>query len=231
MKNSKIIFLVLIAFAFIFVEISYFEKESAKVSPKAETPAATATVRRETQSIPPSAEISPNKIEVTAKTDIETLLRNESSQIGLADEHPEQTEKKLTEMTKGFRYTDLVKLKQKTLNTDINGDDRMLSVYLLSLSQNERVAQILEDIVLSPILIADSKSPAYEFENVLRSQAIEGLQNRDNRTQAIKSLNTLITKVSNSYLLDRSQRALAHYKYNADKLKDQDNKALEKFAQ
>ncbi len=231
MKNSKIIFLVLIAFTFIFVEISYFTKESATVSPKTETPTTTATVRRDTQSIPPSAEVSPNKIEVPAKTDIETLLKNESSQIGLADEHPEQTEKKLTEMTKAFRYADLVKLKQKTLNTDINGDDRMLSVYLLSLSQNERVAQILEDIVLSPILVTDNKSPAYEFENVLRSHAIEGLQNRDNKTQAIKSLNTLITKVSNSYLLDRSQRALAHYKHNADKLKDQDNKALEKFAQ
>ena len=230
MKNTKIVVLVLIAFAFIFVEISYFTKESPQVEEKTAGPATTANVRRETQSLPPQAGVSPNKIEMPAKTDIETLLKNESSQIGLADEHPEQTEKKLTEMTKTFNYPDLVKLKQKTLNTDINGDDRMLSVYLLSLSQNERVAQILEEIVLAPILVSDSKSQAYEFENVLRSQAIEGLQNRDNKNQAIKSLNTLVTKVSNSYLLDRSQRALAHYKYNADKLKDQDNKALEKVA-
>lgn len=226
-KNYKLLIFIVASFLLILFEITYIKKDATKNNQLTKEQTAHRQQEREPQATPSKAD--DEKPNPAKDVNHNNIIENESRQIGLIDEHPDQTEKRLKELAYSLKPKDLRELKQKTLNMSLNGDDRMLSVYLLSLSQHENTAQLLEDIAATPIQIPKDQYRQYEFENVLRSQAIEGLQNRENKNQAISSLSKLISKLSDSYLLNRSQIALSHRTNNTDKVEAQDLNALKKI--
>lgn len=156
-----------------------------------------------------------------------SIISEEAYAISQLDEHPEQTEQKLKNLALSLESKELHELKIKVLNQDLNGDDRMLAAYLLSLSQDSNATSLLEEIALAAL--PQSATPSVEFEYILRAQAIEGLQNREDKQQAVKSLSLLTKKLTDKNLQDRSQRALSHHLYGTPELSVQDKKALEAF--
>lgn len=170
---------------------------------------------------------NPLKTENRAPT---SIISEEAYAISQLDDHPEKTEEKLKNLALSFEEKELKQLKATSLDLQKNGDDRMLAVYLLSLSQNSITASLLEEIVLSPLQNQASGSSEKSFEQVIRLQAVEGLQNREDKDQAIKSLSHLTAKLSDNLLADHSQRALSFHLHGTPRVEQQDLEALENFA-
>ncbi len=156
--------------------------------------------------------------------DPSSIISDEAYAISQLDEHPDQTEQKLKDVALSLEESELQQLKSKALDRKNNGDDRMLAVYLLSLSQHPHSVTLLEEIALAD---SEDSMESVELKQIIRAQAIEGLQNRENKEQAVKSLNSLAKQLKDSVLLERTQRALSHHLHGTPKVEDQDKKALE----
>ncbi|OQW49191.1 MAG: hypothetical protein A4S09_03750 [Proteobacteria bacterium SG_bin7] len=165
---------------------------------------------------------------IQKRSSIHLLLKTESAKIGMVDELPDQTEIRLKNLAMGLGYSDLIKLRENSLDTSLSGEERMLSVYLLGLSQHEYVATFLEEIALTPTN-SNENSYSNNFEAIIRLQAIEGIQNRSDKSQSVRSLYYVASRISDSQLLDRTQRAISHYTKGSDNLETQDLKALKKL--
>lgn len=140
-------------------------------------------------------------------------------------ENPETEEQKISLRAKTLKPTEIKILKENSLDTSLNQDQRFESIYLLSLSQ--KASKELEQVVLFPIPTT-FKERMLDFENVLRAQAIEGIQNSSNKKQSIEILKNIINKTDNNFLLERSKRAQIFLENGGDSLEVQDKKQLEK---
>lgn len=136
---------------------------------------------------------------------------------------PEIEEQKIIERASKLSPKEIQDLKVNSLDTSLNQDLRFESIYLLS--QNPKAAKELAEIVLTPI--PDSlKNRLLDFENILRAQAIEGIQNSNNKIHSQKILAEIIKKSDNTFLIERSQKAQFYLQNGGDDLETQDQKKL-----
>lgn len=136
---------------------------------------------------------------------------------------PEDDEKQIIERAAKLSPQEIQDLKTNSLDTSLNQDLRFESVYLLS--QNQKSEKELAEIVLTPIPNS-LKNRMLDFENVLRAQAIEGIQNSANKQTSQKLLTEIIKKSDNTFLIERSQRAQLYLQNGGEDLKTQDQKKL-----
>lgn len=156
-----------------------------------------------------------NAAQTTATTSDSTYLTND----------PEAEELKIIERAKSLKTNEIKTLKENSLDISLNQDLRFESVYLLSKSNSS--AKELAQIILTPI--PDSiKDRMLDFENVLRAQAIEGIQNSADQKKSLSLLKEIMHKTDNVFLLERMRKAQLFLKNGGDSLEVQDKKQLEK---
>lgn len=156
-------------------------------------------------------------------------FRKESEIIGSVDPHPEESNRRLLKWAEKLNQDDLLRLKKKALDFELNGDQRALSVYLLGLSPRAEALAELGEIARSPVPnLPDDRSR--EFEMIYRAQAIEGLIRPSQPELSRQELQKTIAHVSDSALLDRSIRGLSYLNGSVPSSpKTQDEKALNKL--
>lgn len=148
--------------------------------------------------------------------------------LGQVDPHPEETEKKLQSWAEALNDKELKELESLIKDSHRSGDERMLSVYLLSRNQTETATSILETLVLSSFR---AKEVEISLPTVLKMQALEGLETRLNKTEALQSLSRLEVQLKDRDLLDRVHRSVWHLRHQAPSTKEQDLRALRQLVQ
>lgn len=138
---------------------------------------------------------------------IERFVAKESLKVGRADPNPEQTFSRLKLLATRLKKDDVDLLKKMAVNTQFNNDQRFLSVYLLSLSNNPQVTPALLGIALEPVAMQDQTSSYFAEELMIRTQALEGITQTD-RAGAPRYLQTYLARQNNSFLADQARRLL-----------------------
>ena len=133
------------------------------------------------------------------KSDLLDWLKGESAKIGQIDPNPAQTMQKLRQKAAGLNKNDFLLLKQIALNSQTNGDERFLAVYILSLSNSESVIAELKDVGLAkiPATVSDRQ---HSEEIILRTQALEALLQRLTGREAKTLLHDLLGQTSDPIL-------------------------------
>jgi hypothetical protein len=140
-------------------------------------------------------------------------------------DNPETEELKIIERANSLKANEIKTLKENSVDTSLNQDLRFESVYLLSKSNYS--SKELAQIILTPI--PDSiKDRMLDFENILRAQAVEGIQNSPDQKKSISLLKEIMNKTDNVFLLERMRKAQLFLKNGGDSLEVQDKKQLEK---
>lgn len=141
--------------------------------------------------------------------------------IQLITENPENAEIKLQEYADSLDANDVLNLKQNVLNTQLSGDERLISVELILRAKTENHDSTLVEIANSAPV--DHKNQTRNDEELaFRARAIEGIQ-------SLPALQQVIDRNSNKFLSDRASRALAHLSGQAPSLREQDEAALKKL--
>tara|TARA_B110001454_G_C12723308_1_gene436489 strand:- start:33658 stop:34287 length:630 start_codon:yes stop_codon:yes gene_type:complete len=121
---------------------------------------------------------------------------------------------------------DIQSLAQDAVNPQAEQDIRFKSIYLLA--HNGHIPEILKEIVTTPI--PQNLNPRErDFEHVVRAQAIEGIENSEEKMFSKQIINELIQKTDNVFLLDRLNRAKNSLDGTDDSSEVQDNRDLEKI--
>ncbi|MEK6772443.1 MAG: hypothetical protein AABY64_00765 [Bdellovibrionota bacterium] len=227
MKNRKVLGFIFILIVLAVYQLRDFSSRNA-FSTSPEGSASSFLTQKKPTENPPAKNQDPRQKDSSSPNLLQSF-ETEVDEIGQLDEHPDQTEAKLKNQAGTLNEAELKELKSKALDPNQYGDDRMLAIYMLSLSQHPISAHLLEEIALSPFEKDVGQNSNSAFEIITRAQAIEGLQNREDKQQAVKSLSKLTAKLSDSNLLDRAQRALSHHHHATPRVEDQDLEALEKF--
>lgn len=184
----------------------------------------------------PSSGLDSSPAESQAKSEVPDLkakplperIRIESEGLGRVDTNPKSTENRLREWAGSLKREELSQLKGMVFDTQRNGDERALAVYLLGLAPGVEAMKELSEIAQSPI----PESPNYrtqEFEMILRAQAVEGLIRPNEFEAARRELAAINGKTSNPFVLDRSQRGLQNLLGHGASLKEQDLEAESKL--
>ncbi|OYZ19237.1 MAG: hypothetical protein B7Y39_12195 [Bdellovibrio sp. 28-41-41] len=121
---------------------------------------------------------------------------------------------------------DIQMLAQDAVNPQTHQDLRFKSVYLLA--QNGHIPEILKQIVAAPIP-ENLNDRDRDFEHIVRAQAIEGIENSEERTFSKQIISELIQKTDNVFLLDRLNRAKNSLNDTDGSSEVQDNRELEKI--
>jgi len=133
----------------------------------------------------------------------------ESEAVGQLDDTPEATEAHLRSWAQSLAVAELRDLQQKALNAEASGDERFLAVQMLGWSGKAEALPLLEEVALAPVPNSP-ESRTQSAEVALRALAIESAGQVGSVEQRLSSLNRVANQVSNSFLSDRSQRAMAH---------------------
>ncbi len=139
---------------------------------------------------------------------------------------PDQEEEKLSQRALGLKPSEKKKLKENALDTALPQDLRFESIFLLSKSPT--ATKELEQVLLTPIPNS-LKERFLDFENVLRAQAIEGIQNSPDKMSSQKIIDKILARTDNIFLLERLKTAKAYLKNDGNSLEVQDKKHLEKI--
>jgi hypothetical protein len=129
------------------------------------------------------------------------MIHKESESISQLNEHPEEVQHRLKELADQVQEDHVVVLKEKALDTSLNGDERFLSVYILGESRLPKAQEILEQIADTPIPHS-KESRLTAQEEIIRGQAIESLREP-------ASLRRVLERADNKFLTDRAQRTLS----------------------
>lgn len=121
---------------------------------------------------------------------------------------------------------DIQTLAQDAVNPQTQQDKRFKSVYLLA--HNGRIPEILKNIVTTPVTdnLSDRER---DFEHIVRAQAIEGIENSEEKTFSKQIISELIQRTDNTFLLDRLNRAKSSLEGTHGSSEVQDNGELEKI--
>lgn len=155
-------------------------------------------------------------------------LQTEARKVGQVDAHPDHTARELQEWAKNLNSEQIQILKNKTLDIQTDGDERSLSVYLLSLNQDPTTLNILNEIAMSP-LPTSVNDRQLTFEEILRGQALEGIIHSQFHDTSKNMLENLAKTSNSSFLADRAQRGLAFFQAQAEAPSEQEHKALQKY--
>lgn len=217
LKKAKFFWLSILAIAVFATDIYFYLTKTAGSS--AETNA----------SIPKENTSSSKAVANTAATNnaSDAAIKEQASTEGLASDYlnkdPEQLDIKIKERAQTLTEPQKTELKQNSIDMALNQDLRFESVYLLS--HAEKAEEQLAEIALTPIP-STIKDRMLDFENVLRAQAIEGLEKSKDKNKAAHLLSEITNKSDNVFLIDRSKRAHNFIKNGGDTIEAQDNKLL-----
>jgi hypothetical protein len=156
---------------------------------------------------------------IPQETPLMSKLREEAQNVGQTQD-PVAAQKALEDLAAQVTSEDVISLRNKSLDSTVNTDERALTVQVLTLSPLKEAQDALLDIAASQAPERGEDRKNLE-EGVLRAQAVEGLKSEE-------SLSEVIKRTSNSFVADRAQRALNHLAKGSPSPKEQDEKALKK---
>lgn len=137
------------------------------------------------------------------------FVEQESLRVGQTDSNPEQTQQRLNEFADQLSPGQAQTLFQTSLDQKISGDQRFLSAYILSLSDQTHVFDALDRLATAPISISPKEAPRlYEQEVMIRTQALEGLASLP-KDQALAALSSYLDKIQEPLLIRHTQRLIA----------------------
>lgn len=147
--------------------------------------------------------------------------KSEREGFSMLSNDPADADSKLNLIAKNLTAEQLKELKAKAMNASEAGDARFIAVELISRSDVETKNQNLVEIANSEIV--DHKNLTKNSEElVFRAKAIEGIT-------SIDSLQEILNRNSNRFLVDRARRALAFLSGKSPSLKEQDEESLKKL--
>lgn len=216
LRKAKFFWLSVLAMAVFATDIYFYLTKTEGSAAKTEN------FQRKTNYNSTSSEPNP-----TAPTENNAMGASAQATTTVANEYlsndPEQEDFKIQKRAQNLTEKQKIELKQNSVDMALNQDLRFESIYLLS--HAEKVEDQLAEIVLTPIP-STVKDRMLDFENVLRAQAIEGLQKSKDKTKAAHLLSEITSKSDNVFLIDRSKRAHNFITNGGDTLEAQDNKLL-----
>ncbi len=216
LRKAKFFWLSVLAMAVFATDIYFYLTKTEGSAAKTEN------FQTKTNNNSTSSELKP-----TAPTENNAMGASAQATTTVANEYlsndPEQEDIKIQKRAQNLTEKQKIELKQNSVDMALNQDLRFESIYLLS--HAEKVEDQLAEIVLTPIP-STVKDRMLDFENVLRAQAIEGLQKSKDKTKAAHLLSEITSKSDNVFLIDRSKRAHNFIINGGDTLEAQDNKLL-----
>jgi hypothetical protein len=188
-KLQGLLILALVVAVFIaYRNLSEIEKNTTSVP----VPAASATA--------PAAKATARAAKAKEKTFSE-MIHKEAESISRLNDRPEEVQQRLKELADQVKEEQVGVLQEKALDTQLNGDERFLSVYILGESRLQKAQQSLEQIAAAPIPSLH-ESRLTTQEEIIRGQAIESLREP-------ASLKRVLAQADNKFLADRAQRTLS----------------------
>lgn len=176
----------------------------------------------------PQTKTSEQSSDQNTIVDLEAKLHQEAQKISQLDSDPDKTQRELEVFADQLSSTELHLLKDKVINTKEDGDTRSLAVYLLSLSQSEKVLELLKEIALNPL--PDTKNDRLiTFEETLRASTIDGLVRHPNKNLSVTILDEISKKSQSRLIADRSRRGFESRTRNLATPEEQEQAALQKL--
>jgi len=152
-----------------------------------------------------------------------------SEQVGQVQENPQVIEDSLNQFSASLKPHEMEDL-AFIIKKSNQQDQRFLSVELLARSKNLEAKKILKELALSPETPREKSNPDLKAEeNTLRMRAVEGLMSAENQETAKSLLREVRSRTQNSFVSDRSERALHHLEKGGATPEAQDQEALQKF--
>lgn len=216
----------------IWLKSTLFSHSSGSGTPESEDKLAknkdqTAAAKTGTTALHPQSSIS----QKSTDAELKQMLKQESQKVGAPDDNPELTQSRLGELANSLSDHHLEVLKETALSQDLNGDERALSVYLLTLNQSSKSLDLLKEVSLAPL--PNSTGPLQEQEILIRTLTIDGFVHHPEVKRAREFLKLIGEKSEVAAVSDRAQRAYASLSSNGQipQPETQEKQALEKLLQ
>ena len=185
---------------------------------------------KQAPSVPVSVQLSPGADEAAkkasefeSKKSFSELVSEEAGAVARLTDKPDEVHKRLKDLASQMKEEQVDVLKEKALNTTLNGDERFLSVYVLGESALQAAQEGLEAIAAAPIpKLHDARMTVQE--EIIRGQAIESLREPDR----LRRIFTGAT-ADNKFLMDRVHRTLNYRQGKVSSPEKQDQEILGKI--
>lgn len=164
------------------------------------------------------AETSSAAVHGPVTSNMEKLIEKEAETMSQLNDHPEEVQKRLRDLAEKVQDSDISVLQKTALNTNVDGDQRFLSVYILGESSLQKAQESLEHIAITPIPKMGETRLTMQ-EEVIRAQAVESLRQPE-------SLKRVLSRADNSFITDRAQRTLLYRESKVSSPEKQDQDAL-----
>jgi hypothetical protein len=170
----------------------------------------------------------PRKKETKSDDQFAEQLKRQAARVSAIDVDPDKTQRELERLAASLTPLQIEFLKQRTLSTRVDGDERSLSVYLLSLSPQDGILETLTEIAVSP-LPSTSNDRVLTFEETLRATAIDGILRRADQHASEEKMKEINGKTDSVFLKDWVARGLAYLHGAAASPEEQAHQALMKL--
>ena len=160
---------------------------------------------------PPQIAPTPTAASTEAKLPkggVEEFIHQEARAMGKTDQTPTTTKERLQTIADRLEKRDLTQLLKLAIDFKRNGDERFLSVYLMSLSQHPQAAATLMGVALTPFPQQKLDPRLYDQEVVIRSQALEGIARQKPPEKSRQHLKKFLASQNNVPLAHQAQRLL-----------------------
>lgn len=183
---------------------------SASDLPTEEAPVALDPVPPKSLTLLPSKVGQFKKVAQEASVDkIMAWLKHEARSVGQIDPDPKSTLRRLKDYAAKLRRPDIQTLRKAALDYSLDGDQRFMAVYILSLRDQNDSIDALREVVTTP-MAATPNERAYSDDLAIRFHALESAAQKLNRDEATSFIRDLLKQTSDaslakhaSYLLGR----------------------------
>lgn len=159
-------------------------------------------------------------------------FKEEAEQIGKLQADPETAQARMRALAAKMNQQDVEDMYEVISDDRNNGDQRALAVELLSIKNDTASLIALQNFVANNTTVNGTKwDRKKEFETVLRAQAVESIAAYPQKDIALSTLSFLQSKVDESFLVDRINRAAANLSGKASPLNQQDEAALKQLVE
>lgn len=190
----------------------------------------TQTPQEASQTLIPTPSEGNPKSESKSNSSFEDKLQSEVQKISQLQEDPRSVEDGLKEFSRDLKREEIKLLYEASLDLQKPQDERFLAIMLLSWTEKTEVAPLLENIAISEIDPYLNPGRKFDFEEILRLKAVEGLSDLKLKPEMHQQhLKSIIRKTSNSQVADRAHRALWASQGQAESPEKQDEEALKKI--